>query len=113
MRKYKPEYILQWEYDRDIFLFDTVLFPYFRKNRMSHHTAWEYVKENNEKWYKIMKRLYKDVGSKMYMKEAFKAPKKFSEELSEKYPEGTIEVIARENRYYIESYDKDLEEMLY
>lgn len=112
MRKCKSEYIIQWEYERDVFLFDTVLFPYFYENRMSHHAAWEYVKENNEKWYKVMKRLYKDLGGKVYMKEAFKAPKRFSEILNKKYPEGAIECIAKEHRYHLESYDEDLEEML-
>ena len=113
MKRMKSKYLLTWELERDIFFFDTLLFPYFRKNKLNCHNSWEYCKKNDWTWYKIMSRLYQDAVGKMYMQTAFQAPKRFEIELKKKYENQSPQRIAKDKIYRIDTYDEDIEAMLH
>lgn len=110
--KYKSEYIIPWEIERDLFLFDTIIYPYFRKNKMNRFFAFRYCKKENPKWYKVLIRLSKDAIGKEYLRFAFKFPKEFNDELIDKYKQKDIKKIAIKNKYSFDTYEEDLLSML-
>lgn len=110
--KCKSEYVIPWEFERDLFLFDTILYPYFRQKKMNRFSAFHYCKKKKPKWYKILNRLKKDAVGKEYLRFAFKLPKEFADELLDKYKHINAEEMAKTKKYSIDTYDEDLTKML-
>lgn len=101
--KNNTTYMLQSEFDRDIFLFDTVVFPYYRERKYSLHKAYEHSLQNDVRMYGILNRLYSDFSGKSYIKRAFSSPKKFDGYLKEKYAGQSIEQIGKDNHWSIDT----------
>ena len=97
------KYNNDWEFQRDLFLFETSLFPFFYKMNYSLKKSISWSKKENKDYYIIFTRLLHDTAGKIYVKGAYKNPTIFEKTICKKYEGKSIEQIQNKNNWYLDT----------
>lgn len=96
-------YSNDWEFQRDLFLFETSLFPFFYKMNYSLKRSVSWSKKENRDYYEVFSRLLHDAAGKVYVKGAYKNPSAFEKTIDKKYEGKSIERIQYNNNWYLDT----------
>lgn len=94
-------YESNWEFEKDLFLFDTEIFPFFYELKYSLRKSLSWSKKENQGYYDVLLRLTKDEAGKTYVKAAYKSPDIFKKTVSKKYEGRSIARIQQDNGWYL------------